>query len=83
MIVGPIEKSISMPAGYGRRPGKYGFSEFTEVGDSKLVLVGDGWPPEVRQLVASAAFTWKKNNEPTWKFKTRISEQGVRVWRVK
>ena len=84
MLVSPIEKGVLIPA---HRPTLYGFEKM-EVGDSRRVLVGDNWAPEVRNRVSASACNWCKKLAPGRKFKTRVMHDGegndvVRFWRVK
>ncbi len=78
-----IEKGIPLPLpSKTGRPIIYDFGSM-KVGDSFNVLIGDNYAPEVRGRIAAAATGYIKRHAPRSKFSTRISERGVRVWRVK
>ena len=77
-----IEKNVPMPPPKLGRPTIYAFANM-EVGDSFNVFVGGDYAPDVRGRVAASASQFIKCHAPERKFKTRISEQGVRIWRVR
>ena len=79
-----IEKGVEMPKQYYGKKRKYHFAEM-EIGDSFL------FSKEVDRRTQSRAYTacymWKEHNSnPEYKkrkYATRVTEDGMRIWRVK
>lgn len=78
-----IEKNIPIPPSNHTRS-KYPFADM-EVGDSFLVE----WDKirnkdRFQSYLAGSSYMWRKRHDRNdWKFTTRATESGVRVWRVK
>jgi len=74
----PIENTIPIPDGMGagNRECKFPFSDMTQ-GDSFFVPMCDDTPDNVRS--AASRFT---KLHPTFKFITRRTTLGIRVWRT-
>lgn len=72
-----IEKNIPIPSNTTKRS-KYPFIDM-KIGDSFFITT-DHNPEHTRKRVAAAASMFSK--ERGWRFKTQVSQQGVRVWRI-
>jgi hypothetical protein len=68
-----IEKGVPIPTGT-RASARYPFATM-EIGDSILV------PGTSKQLARSHALNFKKTN-PGWDYKTRTTNEGMRIWRI-
>lgn len=70
-----IEKNISVPAAQNvGRPRIYPFAEM-EIGDSFLL------PTAEKDRVGQAAKAWKARHGG-WNYRTRVLDEGIRIWRV-
>jgi hypothetical protein len=68
-----IDKDVPIPTGT-RASVRYPFATM-EVGDSILV------PGTAKQLARSHALNFKKTH-PGWDYKTRTTNEGMRIWMV-
>jgi hypothetical protein len=77
-----IESGVEMPEAK-RNPtgakGKYPFPDM-KIGDS--FLYSRATDRTTQQYAGSAARMWAKKRNNGWKFSTRKTEEGVRIWRV-
>lgn len=78
-----IEKNIPIPKGIGRRVKDYPFADMVK-GDSFLIKVQQRTKRKfkARNLTQSAVNFCRINNK-NWKFSYRITDDGVRIWRIK
>ena len=74
-----IDKGVPMPD----RPTRYPFAGM-DVGDSFLIEVRGGRRQEalVRRRVSAAASDYRRRHGASAKFDSRVTLDGVRVWRV-
>ena len=78
-----IEKNIPLPYfEQGSRTSKYPFAKM-EVGDSFAVKATDNNTEKIRQQLYSAYRHFIFHHKHEWKFITRISDDEVRIWRIK
>lgn len=84
-----IEKGVSVsPASHGvrgERACKYPWREM-KAGDSFFVPFVKGKTASwLQSNLFTAGAQFKKNNNPSWKFATRVDHDagGIRVWRIK
>lgn len=76
-----IEKGIAIPDAGRTNNCKWPFNDMG-VGDSCIVIPLKEYTREIHTFIANAArsYGWTKN--PRWKYATRKTAEGLRVWRI-
>ena len=78
-----IEKNVPIEPNRMRRRVKYPWDEM-ESGDSILMPVEEGDNPEdARRKYSNSAREWLRRNREGWVVRTRLEENGIRLWLVK
>ena len=76
-----IEKSIPLPE-TKTKPMKYPFGKM-KVGDSFFVESGNNKQEAARKTVYQSSRNFCRLKKLKWGFRTAVTDDGVRVWRIK
>jgi len=75
-----IEKGVPLPARYLK---KYPFEEMKPGDSFSIVEPCKKTARKQADLLRSACVYFVKKKNPAWRFTTRVTKDGVRVWRIK